>query len=37
MGAKLMGAGGTGYIMVVAQEQPPDTQRITVRRESLNL
>ena len=37
MGAKLMGAGGTGYIMVVAQEQPPGTQRVTIRRESLNL
>ena len=37
MGAKLMGAGGVGYIMVVAQTQPPNTERITIRRESLNL
>ena len=37
MGAKLMGAGGAGYIMVAAQEQPPGTERITIRRESLNL
>ena len=37
MGAKLMGAGGSGYVMMVAHEQPPDTERITIRRESLNL
>jgi len=36
-GVKLMGAGGAGYMVVAADEQPPETQRIVIRRTSLTL
>lgn len=36
-GAKLMGAGGAGYVMIVADEQPEGAERVTIRRESLAL
>ena len=36
-GCKLMGAGGAGYILIVANTQPVDAQKITIRRQSLNL
>ena len=34
---KLMGAGGAGYVLIAAKEQPVDSDRIVIRRESLNL
>ena len=37
MGCKLMGAGGAGYVMIVAETRPEATEKITIRRESLNL
>lgn len=37
MGCKLMGAGGSGYVMIVAETKPESTEQITIRRESLNL
>lgn len=36
-GVKLMGAGGAGYLVVAADEQPPETQRIVIRRSSFTL
>jgi cytidyltransferase-like protein len=36
-GAKLMGAGGAGYVMIVADEPPEGSERVVIRRESLNL
>ena len=36
-GVKLMGAGGAGYMVIAADQQPPETQRIVVRRTSLTL
>jgi len=33
-GVKLMGAGGAGYMIIVADEQPPETQRMVIRRAS---
>ena len=37
MGCKLMGAGGAGYVLVVSNEQPADSKKIVIRRDSLNL
>ena len=37
IGCKLMGAGGCGYMLLVGKEQPKDSQRITIRRQSLYL
>ena len=37
MGCKLMGAGGAGYVLVVSDEQPANSKKIVIRRESLNL
>jgi len=37
MGCKLMGAGGAGYVMIVAETQPEATGKIIIRRQSLNL
>jgi len=36
-GVKLLGAGGAGYMVIAADEQPPETQRIVIRRASLTL
>ena len=36
-GCKLMGAGGAGYVMIVAETKPESTEKITIRRESLTL
>jgi cytidyltransferase-like protein len=36
-GVKLMGAGGAGYMVIAADQQPPETQRIVIRRSSLTL
>ena len=36
-GCKLMGAGGAGYILIVAKTQPDDAEKITIRRQSLSL
>jgi len=37
MGCKLMGAGGAGYVMIVAETQPEATEKVVIRRESLSL
>ena len=37
MGCKLMGAGGFGYIMIVAENQPEGSEKIVIRRQSLTL
>ena len=36
-GVKLAGAGGAGYMIIAAKKQPPDTQKIVIRRRSLAL
>ena len=36
-GCKLMGAGGAGYVMIVADEQPEGADRVVIRREALAL
>ena len=36
-GCKLMGAGGAGYVLIVADSQPNDTKKVIIRRQSLNL
>ncbi len=36
-GVKLMGAGGAGYMVIAADEQPPETKHIVIRRASLTL
>ena len=36
-GCKLMGAGGAGYVLIVADSQPDDTKKVIIRRQSLNL
>jgi cytidyltransferase-like protein len=36
-GVKLMGAGGAGYLMIVTGQQPPQSQRIVIRRQSFTI
>jgi len=35
--AKLMGAGGTGYMLIASDRQPSNSQRIVIRRDSFTL